>query len=333
MKRRKRWLLHLAFAAVGVGGATWLAQHVGIDRVLTAASEGLPWFFIVVVLEGVRIACDAFATHLLLRGRAPLKPLLGAHLAAYPLILLFPAGRAAGEAAKVVLLGPHAGYQRAAAAGIYNQALPLLAGFAISIPTAAVVGWRLGWLHALTVAVAVQSITAIGLGLAILVAARRRTLSQWLRKLSSEAGITAEGIQAHMRELGFLPRGPFGAILLGRLVLALQLITLGVGVASGSWSSAISLLGAHLVGAAAGDLIPAQIGATDGSLAWSASSLGIATAEAVAIALLMHGAQLLWAALGGLAALGMPQSTPHSASHSSPPHSSRSKSPPPAAPH
>jgi hypothetical protein len=68
----------------------------------------------------------------------------------------------------------------------------------------------------------------------------------------------------------------------------------------------------HLVGAAVGDLIPGQLGATELNYQLSAHILGVRPAEAVAIAILAHIAQLLWVVVGLLvAAFWVSAKTPH----------------------
>jgi hypothetical protein len=56
--------------------------------------------------------------------------------------------------------------------------------------------------------------------------------------------------------------------------------------------------GIHLVGASVGDLIPGQIGATEGSYTLFAKVLGMVPADAVTIAMVAHLAQLTWVVIG-----------------------------------
>jgi hypothetical protein len=61
--------------------------------------------------------------------------------------------------------------------------------------------------------------------------------------------------------------------------------------------------GAHEVGAAVGGLIPAQIGAAEVNLAVFAKSIGLDSTGAVAVALDVQLAQLLWVLVGLAVAL------------------------------
>jgi hypothetical protein len=330
---RARLAIHLLLAAIGIGGTIWLTSYIGFTRVADAVAGSGTWFALVLAIEGARIALDAAATQMLLDKRAPLGPLVYAHILAYPLVLLFPAGRLAGEALKANVLAPHVGLDRAAAAAIFNQALPLIGGFVISLPCVVVAAARLGVSHALTIAVLIQMLTAAALALAIMIAARRKSIGQMLNKLSPRLGVAAEKTRGRVFDLGWLPLGPLAAAVANRTLLGVQLVSLTVGLRAGEALDGVLVLGAHLVGAAAGDVIPAQIGATDGSLALAAESVAITLEQAVAISLLFHASQLVWAAVGGASALFRPQLPPHSTSHSSPVQSSRSKMSKPGRPH
>ena len=323
---------HVLLGIVGLGGALWLARQVGAARLghLIAMSAG--WFALVWLLEGARLALDVMATRWLLRRPVPLRTLVVAHLVAYPMVLFFPAGRLAGEALKANMLAPHVGVDRAAAAAVLNQALPLLAGFIISVPCVLFVALELGPRHPLAIAVFVQSCTAIALALLIVVASRRRAISQLLLRVSKRVGAEAERTRQHIVGLGLVPWPALGANVLNRMMLGAQLLVLTVGLGAGGLRDGVLVFAAHLVGAAAGDLVPAQLGATDGVLTLAANAIGISFEQAVAIALLVHAAQLTWAGIGGVAAWWQPQSW-QSISHSSDEQSSRSKIESPGKPH
>ena len=61
------------------------------------------------------------------------------------------------------------------------------------------------------------------------------------------------------------------------------------------------IFGPHLVGLAAGDLVPGQIGALDGAFAFASSALGITRAAALSIPVVLHVVQLAWGAIGVVA--------------------------------
>ena len=63
--------------------------------------------------------------------------------------------------------------------------------------------------------------------------------------------------------------------------------------------------GIQVLGAAAGDLVPAQLGATEGAFALCAPSLQLTQASALSMAVVVHGTQLLFAALTLLVAVAL----------------------------
>jgi hypothetical protein len=56
--------------------------------------------------------------------------------------------------------------------------------------------------------------------------------------------------------------------------------------------------GVGLVGGAVGDFVPGQLGATDGAFALAAPTLGLALADGIAIAVMLHAVQAIWAVIG-----------------------------------
>ena len=289
--------------ALGVTAIVLFARHVGVARLmvaLRATAVVLPFVFL---LEGARIVLDAWRTRLLY-GRAGrvtrFGRILRTQLAAYPIALLVPAGGAASEAFKAAELSDEAGPDVAAATATINQALVLFAGFLISIPcfvTASLV-WGAG---GLTVAIGVQAATALGLGLFIQLGTRQAFVGRLLARFSKRAGEAVGSYQTAVVEMRFLPVQPLGAAVASRCAQLVQLAILAWAVGGHiSIASAFIALGVQLVGSAAGDMVPAQIGALDASFAIASSSLGVDTARALAIPIVMHVVQLGWAVIGAL---------------------------------
>ena len=86
-----------------------------------------------------------------------------------------------------------------------------------------------------------------------------------------------------------------------RSLLAAQIALLASAVdVPGGVVGGLLTVGLHFVGQAVGDLVPAQLGATDGALALGAEALGAPAAALVAAALVFHASQLAWAAVGAV---------------------------------
>lgn len=305
---RRRWL-SLLFALGGLTAIVWLAADIGTDRLLAAARELAGYWPVVLGLEGARIATDAAVVRTLYGERGSQldwRALAHASLVAYPVNLLLPAGRLGAEALRAALLRREVGLPRVASVAVLQQALPLLCQSIIAIPVAvvALVVWGPTWLSGL---VALQAVTAIALSTTLLFAMRRPAVGALVERLSARLGAATTEVQADLRVIG-LPRRALLLSALSRLWLGAQIVVLAmaVGVPRG-FVGGLLTLGVHLVGLALGDLIPAQLGATDGALAFGAEPLGAPAASLVVVSLMFHASQLVWAAIGAAAALRLPQ--------------------------
>jgi hypothetical protein len=275
---------------------------------LEASSTLAPWLPWALAIEGARIGVDALTTRFLYgeRGaRVPHAALLRAHLLAYPANLLLPAGRAAAEAIKAALLHRHVGVERVAAAAVVAPALALIGVVVVSLPCLAAASLAWGG-AAFTWAIALQALAALVAASGLLLLARRPEIGRGVGRLSASLGATTERVQRELGAMGWLPRKALAAAIANRLLLALEVALLahGAGVAVPLLLPAI---GVHLVGAAVGDAVPAQLGATDVSFALAAESLGLTMASAVAASLAFHGVQLCWAGAGAVAAFAWRQ--------------------------
>ncbi len=56
--------------------------------------------------------------------------------------------------------------------------------------------------------------------------------------------------------------------------------------------------GVSLAGGAVGDFVPGQLGATDGAFALAAPYLGLAVVDGIAISVMLHCVQAMWAVIG-----------------------------------
>lgn len=147
--------------------------------------------------------------------------------------------------------------------------------------------------------IATQALTAIALGAFIQFASRRRLVGALVGRVSGRAGHAMESYRDAVDSLTALPLDALAAATLGK---AVQLGVLGLlAWAAGAAPRVRDTLlvgGVHLLGAAAGDMVPGQIGATDATFAIAADPLGIDLAHALAIPLMTHAVQLTWAVVG-----------------------------------
>lgn len=301
---RRRALLHGVLGIAGVAALTALIRHVGAGallEMLQGAAALLPLLF---ALEVVRLGCEALATHTLCPpGRVPLAELLRVHVVAYPVAMLMPAGRTTAETAKAALLSPYLGAPRAAAIATTNQALSLLSTSPVSL-LAALAAWRATGASPLTLGVVAYFALAVVSGLGIALAARQRAAFGWLAKRFARAGQATAAYQDALREHPPVPAGAFAALAVNRVLQAAQYAVLlaAVGGESGPLCALLAY-GVGAVGAALGDLIPAQIGATDGAFTLAAPLLGLTESAAVALSVLAHLLQATCALAGLFATL------------------------------
>jgi uncharacterized membrane protein YbhN (UPF0104 family) len=299
-RRRRRALLHAVFALVGAAAIALLVRSVGVAALVAALRASARWLPLLFALEAGRAALEAFATWSLsarVRARVRLPELARAHLIAYAVSMVMPAGRAAGEATKAALLSRRVGAPEAAAVAAGNQSAALLGGALAAVPCA-VAAAVLAPGSPLTWALAVFAAGSSALTAAFQLALRRGALGgSLLRRITG----TEEAPAAFREALARMPAVPLGATLAAvgsRALFAVELAVL-LHAAGGSALRAPLALGVSLVGGALGDLVPGQLGASDGAFALAAPLLGITRADGVALAMTLHLLQIGWAVLGG----------------------------------
>jgi hypothetical protein len=300
-----RALFHFGSLLVGVAVLVLLIRHVGVEPLSAILARSLRWLPLLLVLESARIAGDAGSTFLLYRHAghpAPTRELIRAHVLAYPVGALMPAGRAASEALKAQELAPYVGGTRAAAAATMNQTLALVCGGIASIPC--ILAALVTGASALTLALVAQASMSLVGGFIVQFVVRRRTIGSWIGKRFARAGRVAADYQGALDIYPRVPSGPLLVMLAFRAFQVAQYAVLLHAVGGEpTLVRAILAYGVSVVGSTAGDLIPGQVGATDSAFALSASMLGLTAANAVGISVLYHLVQVIWSILGSIASL------------------------------
>ncbi|MHB8417274.1 MAG: lysylphosphatidylglycerol synthase domain-containing protein [Myxococcales bacterium] len=302
-----------AAAAVGVGFVSAVLWRLGPERVLAALARSAPVFPICLALEGAMLACSLLGLRTLYgrdRSRLSAGTLAYAGLLGYVTMLLVPAGRAFAEVARATVLSRRSTGARAAHAAYQAQAACLF-GNAVISAAAFAAALRLVGPRGYSWAIGANSLLAAGLGGGMLLAGRRGGLGGLLGRIVPSAqdfGASFDGLARESSDF------PWGAVLWESASRGLQTIQFALMVAAvgGAFSPSSGLVaeGTHLVGAALGDLIPAQLGAAEINFAVFAHVLGIDSAGAVAVALLDHLAQLGWFLVGLGAILAFRPDTP-----------------------
>ncbi len=310
-KRRRlptRLALGGGLAVAGVIAMVALVERAGVAAVGDTLGRATRWIPLLILLEGIRILCDAGATLAIARRseasasagrRLPPATVARAQLAAYPVATFTPAGRAASEAVKAVLFTPWLGGASAAAVATVSQSLSLAATSAVSA-AAAVATWTMLGAAPITAAIAAHAV--VSLGAAVFVRwAGRSVGASWLGR---RIGILASGYRERLAELPGVPSLPLALFTLQRALLVVEyaLLLAASGIATGA-GPALVASGVYALGAAAGELVPAQLGATDSAFALAAPVLGASLPAAMSVALLAHLLQGAWAVFGAVAVL------------------------------
>lgn len=300
--RRRRRLVSAARIAVllaGIGIVAWLVARAGPQKVLAAIEHAGLWLPLLAAMEATMNTCDVMSARSQLgehKARVPLRAWVQASTLAFALMILLPAGRAAGEVARATTIGRHVGLARAAVASVGFNAANLIA---VAILSA--VGAVLAWLgppetRALAIALAINVAVVGGIGVFLSIVLHSRGAARFIvRRLKLGPALQSEVRDAVSQSLN-LPKGVAWCVL-GRTV---QWAQFGVFVAAiGGTVSVVSASlaqGIHLIGASVGDLIPNQAATLEGAYAAFAEAVHLSADRALALPLL-HRVELITLAL------------------------------------
>jgi hypothetical protein len=297
----------------GLGLAYWLIRGVGFGRVVEVLRENWQWVPVVAACEVLFVSSDLLALRILYGDAARRIPTLAwvrAMAVAYASTILLPAGRAAGEAARAATLAPKVGAANSVAVGTRLQGCFLIGNAVVSslIVTVLLTQSALGSLVPLLAGNAAVC-AALGTGLLLLLANGRfaEFIKRRLRRFETA------------KDEGTLRPGPrpialaVAACTVGRLC---QTVEYGVALhAVGGHANLVTAFatqGTLLVGAMIGDLVPGQVGVTEGAFRAFAETLGLGAdpARALTIALIGRVAQLSLAVVCVVTAVVVPRSRP-----------------------
>lgn len=294
MKLGSKRALHVAFAALGAAVVGWLVVRAGPGAMASVILRVGPWFPVLLLLELGIVTLNALALASLYRaGGAPRLgiDLWRASFRAQFFAVAAPAGRLVAETFRAQQLSGRAGRARAAAAAAWMMALVLIANALVAIPTTLAVASIAGATWP-TFAVALYCIATFVIGGAVVFAGRAR-LGRWLAHripIAREAGPAFD--DAFAKQVPGVGRALLlecstRVLLIGEILLLRHAVGASSDVVSG-----LATTGLVLAGAAAGDFVPAQLGATDGPVSLAAGRLGMRGSAAIALTLGLHAVQL-----------------------------------------
>lgn len=304
-RRVARALLGLA----GFAGLALLVSHVGPARVFRALRHALVWLPAFLAVEGARLATEVETTRGLyarLGEPPPRRAVMRAQILAYWVYVLSPMGRAAAELTKATILSSRVSSDRAAAVAAVAQGAALLGTTTVSVLCAIAATLRPdAWPLATAVWLQTGAVAVVG-GL-FLWGIRRPVVGRGMERVLERIGLAEErrvGFGPCLRRFPAIPwRATLGyAAARGLEVLLFGLLLRALGVGAGPLE-ALRAMGAGLLGAAAVDLVPADVGLTEGAFALFHDAIGVDLAVGVSVGLLFHATQLIWIAISASAAL------------------------------
>jgi len=325
-------------ALAGLALVIHLVRAAGPDRVAHVLWQAGTLLPAIVALELVQPASDLLSLRLLLgerSARLPVATWARSSSVAYAMMVLLPAGRAAGEVARAALVARHVGAPAAATASTELQASYLLSNGLVSAIEGAVAASFLGTRSPLVLLLGANTLVMFAVAGALVAILWNARLGRWLddalRRLTfghrERAPATRESVRvnAAATQPQTSPRRlPWRAVIVCSVSRMTQVAQYGVilhavgGIAT--VRSALVAHGIHIVGSTLGDVLPNQIGIVDGAYHTFAGALGFGglAARALSIALIARTAQLLLAGVCVIvAAITRPASSPGGADPSS----------------
>jgi len=333
LKKWARVVARILLAVVGLTLVAWLVRGAGPERVASVLWAAGPWVPLVFALELVQLSSDYFALRSILGPRKrdiPAGTWVRAMAVSYAMMSLLPAGRVAGEVTRGALFARFVGASRAASTGAQMQAAYLTANAGLSLVAWLVVAGRFGFGESLALLLGANVLFQMFIAGGLLAILRHGRVGQWLerrRRLLFPRSPESEPLDPADRR-----RLPYRAMLVCTVGRSSQVVQYAVILAAVGGvvtvQNAFVTHGIHLVGASLGDLMPNQLGVTDGMYRLFAADLGFAAdpARALSIAFVVRIAQLglsticiIVAALMKPAASREPASSPSPDGSSPPP--------------
>ncbi len=299
-------MVHAVFGALGVGAIGLLVRGVGAETLFAVLRGSARWLPLLFALDALRVVAEAASTWSLserVRRRVPVVELVRAHVVGFAVASVVPAGRAASEAVKAAMLSRFVGTPEAAAVGAANQATSMLGGVAGGV-ACLVAALAMTGASKLSFAIAGFVLVTMAAFAGIQIACRRRALSgAILRRFTGKESVS-EAFHEALARIPIFPRGATLAAVVHRTVVLVELgvILYALGGRHGP-GEALLAQGVSLVGGAVGDFVPGQLGATDGAFALAAPTLGLGLADGIAVAVMLHAVQAVWAVIGWTAPL------------------------------
>lgn len=289
-----------------------VVRYAGIGPMGQALLRVAAWLPLLMLLELAIIAFNALALRSLYRAAgadAPSRPFWRAVYLGNTFAVVLPAGRLMTETWKAVRLARYVTGPVSAAGAVGCQAAVLIGNAVIAALSLAGVALRCGMTWP-TLAVALFSVGMIGMGGSVFLLGRAR-LGRWLgARMAMVQGHGPAFDEAFLKSSRVLGTAAFFESCARLCQLTQVALLLYAGGHAMGVIGTLATYGLLLVGSALGDMLPAQLGATDAMLTMAGSHVGLAAAQALAMTTCLHGAQIGGALLGAAVAFIIPEPEP-----------------------
>lgn len=296
--RRPRTWISLVMLLAGIAACVVLWQRLGAEEVREAIVSLARYIPVLFVLEAGRLVAEMTSTRLVLKraGVQSVPPLLllRGQCLAHACNKLLPTGRMVGEILKAAILAPTVPGAKAIGAGGAAQLMTLLTNGAAAGVAAAIAWIGLGAPREASLFLAYSAVT-LSLSVGVLLSLRSARLMNFFRNFRLTASwfhqledFASSGTRFGLAALCCHSLGKVARI--GQYAVILVVLDTGVQPAIAVIAESVQILGG-----AAGEVVPAQVGAVEGALVLAAPLMGISGGQALSMGLVVHGTQLLFA--------------------------------------
>jgi len=299
----------LLAVGIGLSVVALMVRQSGPQEVWDAVTRVPGMFLVVFLLEVAVLSFDAVGAVLIYgpeRKKIPLREIIRTCMMCYSLSGVLPFGRAAGEAARAAMFSRWVGVPLATASGARVQAISLLGNAVISVPCALAVLAVSGVRSWLLLGIVGHCVVTLAMGAGLILAGRRSLLGSRLGRFFRKGDEWGAEVDEHLGSNENIV-APLAWITLSRFCRVMQrgALLVAVGAAFGFVPSFVSE-SVNLVSSAVGDAIPLQVGVTEAAYGFASQTLGITKSDGVAMALIVHVAQIVGVGVGFLSPLLAP---------------------------
>lgn len=287
-KGPKNWLASLRWGLLLLGGLTLylLINKLGLDKVSDAIFRAGAWLPLVFFLDLLWLSVEGLALRRLYGAavaKIPLHAWIYSSLVHYVTFMLAPMGRVGSEAARASFLARYVGSDRATVGAALMQSFTMLTNATISLVAVGVV-ISIMPKSALVLAIWGNLLTLCAFGLSSYLVMRHIKLGGFLGRRFSKLAEAGPSFDAQFRASRSDHVPALGICLLSRSIQVLQYGVILLSVSGNfSWQHAWIAEGIQLVARSAGDMIPNQMGVSEGMFTLFRAPLGLKDAATVAL--------------------------------------------------